>query len=396
MAVIDVDAHFEPARDWLAQFPKLRERLPAFLPDDDPEFAPNTPEHFAYAAFPLRQTAARERRIPVSDMTTPFMRAIFPDERPADFTIGGHSQWQEVDPAARVRLLDQQGIAVQNILSGLGMVYMSLIRDTELGKLAVNSLNTHMAASTSDHRDRLLPVAMLRYDDLEWSIAELRRMRELGSRAFFVTTEAMGGVPLFHGDYDRFWSAAEDLGMVAILHVGLANAVFDPGYANTTDPSVLSRIATGQTHQMGEVFLNAMVFGGVFERHPKLTALICELGVGWVPYTVAGMDGRATAESAVFLHEYKLPLKPSEYVRRNVRVTPLPNQGQLPFELFERLPGVAVFSSDMPHFEGNLTPVEFYEKELAGTPADIRDGFLAGNIAESYARMGDPLVLPTA
>ncbi|MDI2132402.1 amidohydrolase family protein [Yinghuangia seranimata] len=395
MAVIDVDAHFEPARDWLDQFPKLRDRLPAWLPDDDPEFAPNTPEHFAYAAFPLRQAAARDGRVPMSDMTTPFMRAIFPEERPADFNLGGHSQWQEVDTAARIRLLDQQGIALQNIMSGLGMVYMSLIRDTELGKLAVGSLNTHMAEATAGHRDRLLPVTLLRYDDLDWSIQELTRMRALGSRAFHVTTEAVGGVPLFHRDFDRFWSTAENLGMIAILHVGLANAAFDPGYANTPDPSVLTHIATAQTHQMGEVFLNAMVFGGVFERHPKLTALIAELGVGWVPYTVANMDGRATPESAVFLHEYKLPLKPSEYVQRNVRITPLPNAGQLPFDLFEQLPGVAVFSSDIPHFEGNLTPVEFYEKELAETAADVRDGFLSGNIAESYARMGDPLALPS-
>ncbi|MCF2532448.1 amidohydrolase family protein [Yinghuangia soli] len=394
MAVIDVDAHFEPARDWLDQFPKLREQLPAWLPDDDPEFAPNTPEHFAYAAFPLRHTAARGARIPVADMTTPFMRTIFPEERPADFNLGGHSQWQEVDAAARVRLLDQQGIAVQNIMSGLGMVYMSLIRDTELGKLAVGSLNTHLAEATADHRDRLLPVTLLRYDDLDWSVRELTRMRALGSRAFHVTTTAVGGVPLFHPDFDRLWSAAEDLGMIAILHVGLADAAFDPGYANTSDPSVLTHIATGQTHQMGEVFLNAMVFGGVFERHPRLTALIAELGIGWVPFTVANMDGRATPESAVFLHEYKLPLKPSEYVQRNVRITPLPNMGQLPFELFEQLPGVAVFSSDIPHFEGNLTPVEFYAKELAETPADVRDGFLAGNICEAYARMGDPLVLP--
>lgn len=394
MAVIDVDAHFEPARDWLDQFPKLRDRLPAWLPDDDPEFAPNTAEHFAYAAFPLRQTAARGTRIPMADMTTPFMRTIFPEDRPSDFTLGGHSQWQEVDAAARVRLLDQQGIALQNIMSGLGMVYMSLIRDTDLGKLAVRSLNTHLAESTADHRDRLLPVTLLRYDDLEWSIAELTRMRALGSRAFHVTSEAVGGVPLFHPDFDRFWSAAEDLGMIAILHVGLANAAFDPGYANTPDPSVLTHIATAQTHQMGDVFINAMVFGGVFERHPRLTVLIAELGIGWVPYTVANMDGRATPESAVFLHEYKLPLKPSEYVRRNVRITPLPNPGQLPFDLFDRLPGVAVFSSDIPHFEGNLTPVEFYAKELARTPADVRDGFLAGNIAEAYARMGDPLRLP--
>ncbi|MGA4544187.1 amidohydrolase family protein [Uniformispora flossi] len=394
MTVIDVDAHFEPARNWLDQFPRLRDRLPGQLPDDEPEFAPNTAEHFAYAAFPLRHVAARGTRIPMRDMTTPFMHAIFPEDRPAGFNLGGHSQWQEVDAAARVRLLDEQGIAVQNIMSGLGMVYMSLIRDPELGKLAVGSLNTHLAESTADHRDRLLPVTLLRYDDLDWSIEELTRMRALGSRAFHVTSRAVNGIPLFHRDFDRFWSAAEDLGMVAVLHVGLADAEFDPGYANTTDPSVLTHIATGQTHQMGEVFLNAMVFGGVFERHPKLTALICELGIGWVPYTVANMDGRATPESAVFLHEYKLPLKPSEYVQRNVRITPLPNAGQLPFDLFEQLPGVAAFSSDIPHFEGNLTPVQFYDKELAGTAPDVRDGFLAGNIAESYARMGDPLVLP--
>jgi hypothetical protein len=38
MTVIDVDAHYEPAANWLDEFPALRAELPELLPDDDPRF----------------------------------------------------------------------------------------------------------------------------------------------------------------------------------------------------------------------------------------------------------------------------------------------------------------------------------------------------------------------
>ena len=38
MTVIDVDAHYEPAANWLGEFPTLRAELPELLPDDDPRF----------------------------------------------------------------------------------------------------------------------------------------------------------------------------------------------------------------------------------------------------------------------------------------------------------------------------------------------------------------------
>ena len=55
------------------------------------------------------------------------------------------------------------------------------------------------------------------------------------------------------------------------------------------------------------------------------------------------------------------------------------------------LPGVAVFSSDYPHFEGNGEPVPYYREVLADLDADVRDAFLGGSILEAYERMGDPL-----
>jgi hypothetical protein len=79
-------------------------------------------------------------------------------------------------------------------------------------------------------------------------------------------------------------------------------------------------------------------------------------------------------------------------VRRNVRITPLPHAHQSPLPLLERLPEVAVFSSDMPHFESNPDAVPHYEKLLAPLDAAQRASFMGENILDCYARMGDPLL----
>ena len=61
MTVIDVDAHFEPAADWLDEFPGLRAELPEPLPDDDPRFRLDSGEMFAYfVSDDLLRGVARE------------------------------------------------------------------------------------------------------------------------------------------------------------------------------------------------------------------------------------------------------------------------------------------------------------------------------------------------
>jgi predicted TIM-barrel fold metal-dependent hydrolase len=135
-----------------------------------------------------------------------------------------------------------------------------------------------------------------------------------------------------------------------------------------------------------------VIFGGVFDRHPDLTVLVSELGTDWFARWVSKIDGMAApGVSPLVVGDYRWPLTPREYVQRNVRISPLPAAYESPLQLMEQVPGVAVFSSDYPHFEGNPDPLAYYDEELAAVDEPTRDGFLGGTIAEAYTRMGDPI-----
>jgi len=394
MTVIDVDAHYEPAANWLGEFPTLRAELPELLPDDDPRFRMDSGEMFAYfVSDDLLRGVPREDRMPIDRLTTPAMTTMFDPDRPPDVGYDGASQYQQmIDPSLRVAWMDQRGIAHQNVISGAGYTLARAISDPDLGRRALEAVNTWMAEHASGCSSRIHPVTSLRFDDLDWVVTELTRMRARGSRAFLVSSEPVDGVPPNHPDFDRVWAAAADLGMIAHLHVGMSPSLVHPGWANTDDPGLIRYLSVLQPHQSAQVFLAGLVLGGVFERHPKLTVLFSELGVEWFVPTVQRMDSMTSPGlSPLVIGEYRLPLSPSEYVRRNVRISPLPGPQESPRALLAALPEVAVFSSDYPHFEGNPDPLAHYETELAELSPAVRQQFMSGNIEASYALAGDPL-----
>jgi uncharacterized protein len=394
MTVIDVDAHYEPASEWLDEFPSLRAELPELLPDDDPRFRMDSGEMFAYfVSDDLLRGVPREQRMPIDRLTTSAMTTMFDPDRPPGVGYEGASQYQQMlDPTQRVAWMDARGVAHQNVISGAGYTLARAVSDPDLGHRALEAVNTWMAEHASAASNRIHPVTSLRFDDLDWVVGELTRMRARGSRAFLVSSEPVNGVPPNHPEFDRVWSAATDLGMIAHLHVGMSPSLVHPGWANTDDPGVVRYLSVLQPHQSAQVFLAGMVLGGVFERHPKLTVLFSELGIEWFAPAVARMDTMtAPGLSPLVIGEYRLPLQPSEYVRRNVRISPLPAPHESPRALLEALPEVAVFSSDYPHFEGNPDPLAHYEAELAHVTPELRERFLRGNITASYALTGDPL-----
>ena len=201
-------------------------------------------------------------------------------------------------PGARVAWLDEQGIAKQNLISGGGYTLARAVEDPGLSRDALEAVNTWMADAVGEHADRLLPVANLRYDDLDWAVAELRRGRARGSRAFLISSEPAGGIPPSSPDFDPVWAAATELGMVPLLHIGMSPAMIHPGWANVEDPGLIRLLSVLQPAQSAEIFLTAMVIGGVFERHPDLTVLISELGIDWLPGLAERLDGMARRRPA--------------------------------------------------------------------------------------------------
>lgn len=391
--IIDVDAHVEPAPGWLDEFPDLAARLPEKFPDTDPRFAMGTAEMFAwFVSDDLLRHAPPDQRMPIDRLVNPAIEFLFTEEAKGLTFAGADQHAPLIDPAARVAWLDAQGIEKQNLITGGGYTLARAIADPGLGRDALEAVNTWMTDAVVEHRDRLLPVTCLRFDDIDWAVGELKRMRERGSRAFLISSEPAGGIAPSSPAFDPVWGAATELGMVPLLHIGMSPAMIHPGWANTDDPALIRLLSILQPEQSAEVFLSAMIIGGAFERHPTLTVLISELGIDWLPRLARRLDSFATeGASPLVLGEYTLPLLPSEYIGRNVRISPLPAPHQSPLRLMEHLPGVAVFSSDFPHFEGSGEPLPYYESLLADVDDETRDGFLGGSIAEAYDRMGDPL-----
>jgi predicted TIM-barrel fold metal-dependent hydrolase len=381
MTVVDVDCHFEVAlKPDEHPLRKFADRLPSterFIAD---AIAGDLGRHTPAGARPpdaeLGMFLPDENRSSAEQATTPgLLEPRFPSTTPEE----------------RIGWFDRIGIdhALMNP-GGYGFMvdYMGPDRPE-----AVRLCNDFMCDRVSGHTDRMMPVSLADWDDLEAATAELEHARSRCSRAFWVRAEPFNAMSPAHPDWDRVWSAATELGMIAILHVGNTPARFDGGWGNAgwdlpngTGLGGFFRFANSMRHQAAEMMLAGMVYGGVFGRHPTLTILTEELLVAWLPYFIARCEALDPAGP------WPYDAKPSEMARRNIRATPLVGLGDHDAApVLRQLPEMLVFSSDYPHGEGNADPITLCEPMLAGVDDGLRRSFLGDNIAECFARMGDPL-----
>src|SRR3954469_7199394 len=172
MAVIDIDSHFEPAADWLDEFPALKAKLPERFPTDDPRFEMRSPEMFAYfVSDGLLRGVPPEKRMPIDRLVTDGIRAKYDPNRGPEVGYPGSDQHQYLTgTAGRLAWMDEQGIDVQNVISGAGYTLARAIHDPVLGMEALEAVNTWMSDNLADAGHRLIPAANLRFEDLDWVI----------------------------------------------------------------------------------------------------------------------------------------------------------------------------------------------------------------------------------
>jgi predicted TIM-barrel fold metal-dependent hydrolase len=153
-------------------------------------------------------------------------------------------------------------------------------------------------------------------------------------------------------------------------------------------------------HQGEETFLTTMVLGGVFERHPKLRMGMLKVGAGWLGPLAERLDRGLPP----FYEPTYLPMKPSEYINRNVRVTPWGDGGDArhhhprvkgsteggdnnsyePVELyFQRYPQIQdcfCYASDYPLDEGGKDNLRKWYERVAPLGDDIIEKYFIKNV----------------
>ena len=122
----------------------------------------------------------------------------------------------------------------------------------------------------------------------------------------------------------------------------------------------------------------AMVFHGVYDRHPDLRVATVELGSGWVPYLMRAVPDRVRQAAAGLLRD------PIETFREHVWVAPFYEDDFV--ELADVI-GIehVLLGSDWPHPEGIAWPLDYLADVAAFSPEDQRR-ILRENLRELVGR----------
>jgi predicted TIM-barrel fold metal-dependent hydrolase len=237
---------------------------------------------------------------------------------------------------------------------------------------------------------RLLPTCYVPLSDFDRAVAMADEALEMGAAALLVASGCPDGHSPSHLGLDPVWARAQEANIPIVFHVGGTDDLIDADYFKNGLPippdfhggeeNVRSVDYMGIPHPPMQT-LATMIFDGVLERFPELRIGVIEQGAIWLPSWMRQME---SAFDAFVRHEERLQalsLRPSEYVRRQIRATPYPTE-DVGWIIEQSGPEVCLFSSDYPHVEGGRKPYERFEASLGDASDEIRDHFYCDNFID--------------
>ncbi len=237
---------------------------------------------------------------------------------------------------------------------------------------------------------RLLATAYVPLADFGRARAMAEEALALGAKALLIPSRCPRHHSPSHIAFDPVWAIAQEARVPVLFHVGGGAPLCSPKYFENGLPAEKDFHGGDENFQsidhMAIPFppmqtLSTMIFDGVFERHPLLMFGVIEQGALWLPSWMRAMDAALEAYGRHERRLAKLRLKPSEYVRRQLRVTPYPTEdvGWIVREAGEE---VCLFSSDYPHVEGGRNPLRRFATTTQGLGERALDRFYRANFAE--------------
>jgi predicted TIM-barrel fold metal-dependent hydrolase len=189
-----------------------------------------------------------------------------------------------------------------------------------------------------------------------------------------------------HPDFDPIWARFERANVPFIVHVAVNGhyEAVSPSFHNNAGTGIdfagdapSSMIGFVAIKNSAELFLSAMIFDGIFDRHPGLKGISMEHGAFWVPSWMQALDFTANSLKRV----KPMQTMPSELVRRHLKFSPF--AGEPVGWIIENVgPELLVFASDYPHPEGTADPIRKFEASMGDCDQATLDAFYYGNMAK--------------
>lgn len=369
-SIIDIDSHIMEPVGWLKSFadPGIRSDIPE-VGEGDPEFAEL-----------LRQAGVdHQRRSTEAEFRATATHDYMKMSRRGWLSLGG---W---DPSERSIALDQLGFKSQLVFPTSSFVQVS--QTPRAGRAeAARAMNRGIAEFCSDAR--LLATAYIPFEHGPQVALDFVAAAQLDGAAGLLIDSIPSAHQhsITHPDFDVVWSRIQDSGIAVFLHVGadqgyrpVPKTFFDNGrnmaHVRSDAPGdPLSFMAIGYP---AELFLAALVYDGVMERFPNLRFGVTELGATWLPAFLHFIDtGFRSFRNIQDLSHLKM--KPSDYLRRQVVVSPFAGE-DVGWIIEQAGAEMVAFSSDYPHHEGTDDPIRRFEASMPNVDPKTRRSFYETN-----------------
>ena len=369
--IIDVDSHVIELDDFLldAADPAERALLPAMA---------------AQSVLPVSDEGlARGRELFAKRQSDPEVMAKFE----ASLTHARANGWSRIgafDPHA----LDLFGFELQWVLPTFAFHQVAHSKEPAVLEAGARVLNRAMARFCA-HDERLFAVG---YVPLclgpETAGAIMDEGLAAGCYTFMVDTNEPDpqARSFTHPDFDAVWARFDTADVPFVVHVAV-NGHYEavPASFGNNGRAAAPQAGDAPSGALGlvtiknsaEIFLTAMIFDGVFDRHPGLRGVSMEHGAFWLPSWLRAMDfgARALGRSARWDES-----PPSELVRSRLRVSPF--AGEPVGWIIENVgPEILVFASDFPHPEGTSDPIGKFEATMTECDAATMQAFYRDNMA---------------
>ena len=298
-------------------------------------------------------------------------------------------------PAKRLEVMDADGID-HAVMYGGGPLGTS---NSDLYIESYRTYNRWLADFCNYDKQRFSGVAYLPLRDVQETIGMVREAAKLGLRSINIpafpqnpdgfssagvvgTPSAQGtaltGDPgstrkLWEPEFEPLWAEVQDLDMAVTFHLGGRVVRFDKD--NFLPDLVMTKLAMAEPVAMG-------IYGGLFDRFPKLRWGIIESGVGWMAWMAEYMD--RTWEKQRFWTESKLKNPPSFYMDQNIWGSYIYDRVGA---LNHNLPGGKniMWSSDFPHSETSYPNSQgWIERDCAGLPDEAIRKIVDENAREFF------------
>ena len=210
------------------------------------------------------------------------LRAEFPkrtvyakDKRPA----GG------MDPKARIHDMNFDGVAAEVLYPTYTLRLFA--KSQAVQEQAFRIYNDWVADYCRTAPKRLFAIPALCVYDIDQAIKELQRCHDLGLIGGLVWQVPDPKLPITSPHYERLWAAAAELGAPLNFHI-LTGHNYKMDKQSRGMEKIRGSVNIKTSDAVTSVF--DLIWSGVFERHPKLKAVIVEAEIGWMPFVLQQWD----------------------------------------------------------------------------------------------------------